>query len=215
MICETLVRGALCSQAYRKWERPDFFKKLGLPPPTATPKCTGLEEAAAYIIDHFILPYYKGLPARLTPEIVEALEAVSAPIIALEEELAAYVPEDPLMVFSGPCVFGLRLQKNVVITGPELIINKLDSYVTPRRHFVAIESGDPEEISARYGVEAVVSCLAEPPVPLKRYVITCWEYQWLGDLLSKALGFEPPSGGIPAPLRNAKLLIKYPKKRLK
>lgn len=65
----------------------------------------------------------------------------------------------------------------------------------------------------KYGVEAAVGCLAKPPLPVKSYVITCLEHQWIGDLLAKALGLEPAREGAQVQLRNAGLLISHPKKK--
>jgi hypothetical protein len=60
-----------------------------------------VEEAAAYLVDHLLIPFYEGREVALTPEVVSALEAISAPLQALEGELSAYVPEDPVMVYTG------------------------------------------------------------------------------------------------------------------
>ncbi|AET33157.1 hypothetical protein [Pyrobaculum ferrireducens] len=215
MICEYLARGAVCSQAYRRWSRPEFFKRLGLPPPGPAPRCTEVEEAAAYLVDHLLIPFYEGREVALTPAAVSALEAISAPLQALEGELSAYVPEDPVMVYTGPCVFGTRMRKNAVITGPRPIIERLAEYLqAPSHHFVAIDEGEPAELAEKYGVQAAVSCITAPRAPLKSYVLTCWENQWLGELLSKALGMPPATEGIAVPLRHAKLLIQHPRKNL-
>jgi hypothetical protein len=100
------------------------------------------------------------------------------------------------------------MRKNAVITGPRPIIERVGEYLqAPSHHFVAIDEGEPAELAEKYGVQAVVSCIAAPRAPLKSYVLTCWENQWLRELLSKALGMPPATEGIAVPLLHAKLLI--------
>lgn len=212
MICEMLTRGAMCSEAYRGGEAPLFFKKLGIPLGLPVGRCTEAEQAAAWVVDRLLIPYFEGREVRVSDDVLAALEALSLGLVPLEAELSAYIPEDPVAVYASPCVFGLGLRKNIVVTGPPSVVRRLEAFLKPRREFVIFDEGGDEAV-VKYGVEAAVGCLAKPPLPVKSYVITCLEHQWIGDLLARALGLEPAREGAQVQLRNAGLLISHPKKK--
>lgn len=191
VLCEWLVRGAMCSSAYRHF---------ALPRGTS---CTQEEVMLGRLVELAVAALREGR-ALAPAEVFDFLEMLVAKSAA-EVLLKHVVKEEVVGVDWDFCPLGFALERPAVFAGS--LVRRAEEFYEPYsallRHFgmmhvfaEAHTDEEREDVFRRYGAEAVVTCLRKPPWKLKTYVVSCDAPNPVAEAVAKALGVQLQTGSI-------------------
>jgi hypothetical protein len=185
MLCEWLVRAAMCSSVHGRF---------ALPRGTS---CTPEEVMLGRLVEMAVNALREG--RTLTPaesyEFMEMLVVKSAAEVVLKH----LVEEEVIGVDWDFCPLGFALERSTVFAGA--LVRKAEEFYEPysflMRHFGVVyifaEAHSDQEREAafrQYGVEAVITCLRKPPWRLKTYVVSCDTPNPVAEVVAKAMGVQ-------------------------
>jgi hypothetical protein len=185
MLCEWLVRAAMCSSAHGRFALPRGVS------------CTQEELLLGRSVEHAVATLREGrtlAPAEMH-EFLEMLVAKGAAEVVLKH----LIEEEVVGVDWDFCPLGFALERPVVFTGT--LVRKAEEFYEPYsailRHFgimyvfaEAHSDEEREDAFRRYGAEAVITCLRRPPWKLKTYVVSCDTPNPVAEVVAKALGIQ-------------------------
>ena len=191
VLCEWLIRGAMCSSTYRHFD---------LPRGTS---CTQEEAMLGRLVELAAAAVKEGralAPAEVS-ELLEVLMVKSAAEVVLRHVVA----EEVVGVDWDFCPLGFALGRSAVFAGA--LVQRAEEFYRPysvlMRHFgimhvfaEARTDEEREDAFRRYGTEAVITCLRRPPWKLKTYVVSCDAPNPVAEAVAKALGFQLQTGSI-------------------
>jgi len=192
VLCEWLLRGAVCSSAH------SFF---GLPSGSS---CTHDEVLLGRLLEAAVDALREGRVLR--PAEVHGMLDLLVAKSGAEALLALLMREDAVGVDWDYCPLGFALGRAVTVFAGELV-ERAEEFYAPYSalmqrfgmvHVFAYASTDEEREEAfrRYGVEAVVTCLRKPQWRIKTYVVTCDAANAAADVLMRAMGQRPYTGSM-------------------